>query len=101
MATAYDHEEGPVAPKIGWSEKLEQARKYKQEGNEQYKAGDYKAAIRRYHKAHLYLKGIESVQEPLPFPGMGEGRKEDKPPEEVKQEVTKLKVDCFNNLAGW
>ena len=41
-------------------EKLQTALNYKNEGNELYKAKNYKKAMRKYHNAIMYLKGIDN-----------------------------------------
>ena len=41
-------------------EKLQTALNFKNEGNELYKAKDYKKAMRKYHNGILYLKGIDN-----------------------------------------
>ena len=41
-------------------EKLKQALAFKDEGNSFYKVKDYKKAMRKYHNAILYLKGIDT-----------------------------------------
>ena len=41
-------------------EKLEKSLAFKDEGNTLYKAKEYKKAMRKYHNAILYLKGIDN-----------------------------------------
>ena len=41
-------------------EKLEKSLAFKDEGNNFYKAKEYKKAMRKYHNAILYLKGIDN-----------------------------------------
>ena len=41
-------------------EKLEKSLTFKDEGNNLYKAKEYKKAMRKYHNAILYLKGIDN-----------------------------------------
>ncbi len=38
-------------------DKLGKALNFKEQGNELYKAGDYKKALRKYHNAVMYMKG--------------------------------------------
>ncbi|XP_013407752.1 tetratricopeptide repeat protein 9C [Lingula anatina] len=78
------------------ADKLNQAKSFKNEGNEQYKKKNYKNAIRNYHKALLYLKGVGASN---PFSQLT-GEQEPILPPEVQEEVTKLKSDCYNNLAA-
>ena len=50
-------------------EKLKEAKLFKDAGNELYKSGDFKSAARKYHRAILYLKGIDSdLHGGSPFP---------------------------------
>jgi hypothetical protein len=49
--------------------KLKQAKVFKDAGNELYKSGDFRSAAKKYHRAVLYLKGIDSdVHGGTPFP---------------------------------
>jgi hypothetical protein len=41
-------------------EKLKFAKEFKNAGNQLYKSGDFKGAAKKYHRAVLYLKGIDS-----------------------------------------
>ena len=41
-------------------EKLQEAKVFKDAGNELYKSGNFKGAAKKYHRAILYLKGIDS-----------------------------------------
>ena len=90
-------------PKVPWGEKLNKARFYKQDGNENYKAGKYKTAIGKYHRALLFLKGIKDAQQNIPLmPVMEEGAVErgNGISDSALEEVTQLQCDCFNNLSG-
>ena len=40
--------------------KLKEAKVFKDAGNELYKSGNFKGAAKKYHRAILYLKGIDS-----------------------------------------
>ena len=53
MATA-------VAPKATIEQKLDTAAEFKDAGNGFYKASDFKAAAGKYHRAILYMKGIDN-----------------------------------------
>ena len=88
-------------PKITWEEKLNQARDYKAQGNDRYKANEYKQAIGKYHRALLFTKGIEDAQHSMPFmPETEEYNPNKKIPESAQKEVYELKLACYNNLAG-
>eukprot|EP00918_Siedleckia_nematoides_P092856 GHVU01203820.1.p1 GENE.GHVU01203820.1~~GHVU01203820.1.p1 ORF type:complete len:226 (+),score=42.03 GHVU01203820.1:209-886(+) len=97
-------EGGSLPANITWEEKLSKALEYKQLGNEKYKSGNFKQAIGKYHRALLYLKGIDhakasSMQAIQAALGAGD-RPSDNLSEEAKKEVTALQVDCYNNLAA-
>ena len=81
-----------------WQEKIEQARQYKASGNGSYKEKQWKSAVGQYHRALLFIKGLEASQQPmlmdLPV------KEQPKVPPEILSEARKLKVDCYNNLAG-
>ena len=87
-------------PKISWQDKLVSARKYKLEGNEKYKAGMHRAAIGKYHRALLFLKGIREPHKGMRL--LEEKRSDDKNPisEEALNESSQLECDCYNNLSG-
>jgi len=76
--------------------KLDQAKTYKADGNACFKSGEFKKAISKYHRALLYIRGIEENQKKY-LPGQ-----EDIAPlkEEMAEEVKNLKRDCHNNLAN-
>jgi len=77
---------------------LDQAKVYKCDGNARFKEGARKQAISKYHRALLYLRGIEESQrraQHLPGQQSVEPLSED-----MQQEVETLKVDCYNNLAA-
>ena len=46
--------------KISVAQKLDKALEYKDIGNSFYKEGNFKNAARNYHRAILYLKGIDT-----------------------------------------
>jgi len=86
-------------------EKVTLAKKFKAEGNECHKKQDFKQAIGKYHRALLQLKGVGSSKSA----GLGAFISEEdmesmgysgKITEEMKQDVTRLTADCYNNLAG-
>ena len=49
-----------MAGKISIEEKLKEATRYKEMGNELYKMKDYRAAAVKYHRSIIYLKGIDN-----------------------------------------
>lgn len=87
------------------TEKLANAKKFKEEGNECHKCKQYKRAVGKYHRALLQLKGIGSAKSSglgslLSDKDMEELGYGGNVPEEVRHEVTKLTADCYNNLAA-
>ena len=99
MAEAFPS--GTSQPIITWEEKLEKAQSYKAEGNTFYQESNYKSAIGKYHRAILYLKGIEGALQGL---SMGFGQSQNEAAIRIsdagKAEVQLLKIACYNNLAG-
>ena len=88
-------------PRVPWEEKLAQAKSFKQDGNEKYKSGAHKSAIGKYHRALLYLKGINDAQQGAPLMPVLEDSELSRPiPETAQNEVKQLQVDCYNNLSG-
>lgn len=81
-----------------WKEMLKQAKSFKEEGNALFKGKMYKKAAGKYHRGLLYLKGIESKQNQLPFPF------QNTEPVHLSSDdlaaVSALRVDIYNNLAG-
>lgn len=79
-------------------EKLEKAISLKNEGNCFYKIKDYRNAMKKYHRAILYVKGLNKQQ---PFENLldaGNGEREMS--EEFKQKAQETESSCYNNLAG-
>ena len=94
-------EQSPASFKLTWEDKLEKAHAYKNEGNASFKAKAHKSAIGKYHRALLYLKGIDASKQGSLMPNVfGDREVEVKMPEDVQEEFDKLKADCYNNLAG-
>ncbi|KAK8782812.1 hypothetical protein V5799_015841 [Amblyomma americanum] len=73
---------------------FEHAKVCKQEGNELYKSQMIKPAIRKYHQCLLYVRACQSKYDtavhPPPVPVNAE----------VKEQLERLKADCYNNLAA-
>ena len=88
-------------PKITWEVKLEQARDFKSQGNERYVNQQYKQAIGKYHRALLFVKGIEDAQHSMPYmPETEEYQHKRQIPDDAQKEIYDLKLACYNNLAG-
>lgn len=73
-------------------DKIEQAERYKAEGNELFRNGDFKPAIKKYHYGLLYIKGIGEKH-----PVTGE---QHILTSEWKLRHDQMKFGCYNNLAG-
>uniref|UniRef100_A0A023G4G0 Putative fkbp-type peptidyl-prolyl cis-trans isomerase n=1 Tax=Amblyomma triste TaxID=251400 RepID=A0A023G4G0_AMBTT len=73
---------------------FEHAKVCKQEGNDLYYNHQIKPAIRKYHECLLYVRACQSKYDtavnPSPVPVSPE----------VKEELERLKADCYNNLAA-
>ena len=86
------------------NEKLKCAQQHKEEGNTKFKEKDYTKAVGKYHRALLYVKGIEASSKPNPVQCMMGGTppspQDYQIPDELKPIVLQLKADCNNNLAG-
>jgi len=76
-------------------EKLAKANVLKDEGNAFYKQRDYKNAMKKYHRALLYVKGLNAEH---PFAVVLNGGSEMS--EELVQQLKNTEVSCYNNLAG-
>ena len=77
-------------------EKLEKSLAFKDEGNNLYKAKEYKKAMRKYHNAILYLKGINNDLHGSSV----DPNSEKKITEEMEQECIKASISVYNNLAA-
>eukprot|EP00795_Rhopilema_esculentum_P002718 gene2718-931_t len=89
-------------PATTMEEKVEKALGLKSEGNEHFKNKDYKSAIRKYHNALLYVKGLldraktyQSLGTALPEVTM-----QSPPSDELEEKIKELQLTCYNNLAG-
>ena len=82
-------------------EKVEKAFALKNEGNEHFKANDVQSAIRKYHNALLYVKGLANRFATLQSLGTGfSGSENEDISEESKRKIKELQFLCYNNLAG-
>ena len=78
--------------------RLTKAKSLKQEGNEFFRVGGWKKAIRKYHHALMYCKGITDKLDIIPGLAAAGGVKAS---EEEKREASEVTVAVTNNLAGW
>lgn len=74
------------------AERIEKAESYKVEGNEFFTKKEYKSAMKKYHFALLYLKGIGEKH-----PVTGE---QNILTDEWKKRYDETEFGCYNNLAG-
>ena len=77
--------------------RLDQAKSLKQEGNEFFKQNEWKAAIRKYHHALMYCKGIMDKLDFIPGLAAAGGLRATEKQEKEASDVT---VAVTNNLAG-
>lgn len=76
---------------------LQEAFRLKTEGNARYQEKNLRAAIGRYHRALLVLRGLDSeVTSAL----QGFGSQVPKLNPEQEELLRNTQVDCYNNLAG-
>jgi len=89
--------------KLTIPEKVAEATRYKEAGNSLYKEKKYKAAAGKYHRALLYLKGIDVdlhgtpafLQEMCVHPGQ-----QNTMPPELEQQCIQLNISVHNNLCA-
>lgn len=80
------------------SEKLVRAKELKEIGNTLFKSGDTKNAVKKYHHALMFIKGISSSD--LGIPGLPSELMNEKATEEERQMGDELTVLIHNNIAG-
>ncbi|XP_037666034.1 tetratricopeptide repeat protein 9C-like [Choloepus didactylus] len=74
----------------------QEAQLYKEEGNQRYREGKYRDAVRRYHRALLQLRGLDPSL-PSPIPNLGpQGPALTSEQENI---LYSTQTDCYNNLA--
>ncbi len=95
-------------------ERVHIAEEYKSDGNECYKQQKIKDAIGKYHRALLYVKGLDSMAQQdvvQRLIGVGGGFNSDGPqnfgdiigkllPDDIESRVAGIQQGCYNNLAG-
>lgn len=77
--------------------RLEEALSLKERGNEFFGEREWKKAVRKYHHALMYCKGITDKLDVIPGLAAAGGLKST---EEEKREATAITVAVTNNLAG-
>ncbi|XP_072032077.1 tetratricopeptide repeat protein 9C-like [Amphiura filiformis] len=97
-------------------ERVHQAETYKTDGNECYKQQNMKGAIGKYHRALLFVKGLDSmaqqdvVQRVIGIGGGGGGNSDGPQnfgdiigkllPDDIEKRVANIQQGCYNNLAA-
>lgn len=84
-------------------EKLQTALNFKNEGNELYKAKEYKKAMRKYHNGILYLKGIDNDLHGTPSflqAASVDPDSEKKISDQMELECINANISIYNNLAA-
>ena len=82
------------------SDKLGKAGQLKDEGNREFKAGAYRAAIKKYHHSLMYTRGVVSAGDiSSAIPGMEQMVKY-VATEEENRAAKELSLVLSNNLAG-
>ena len=81
------------------SDKITKARVLKDEGNSAFRAGNYKTAIRKYHYALMYTKGVTGQVDMSALPGLEQVSRFVATAEE-KSEAKEITLNVSNNLAG-
>ncbi|KAL8567780.1 hypothetical protein ACOMHN_009088 [Nucella lapillus] len=77
---------------------IKNAKVLKSEGNAEYKAHSFKAAIRKYHRALFFLRAVGLTVE-SEF-GALTGKSDSVLPAKMLEEKEQLKSACYNNLAA-
>lgn len=81
-------------------ERLQEALLLKEQGNQRYREGRFRAAAGRYHRALLQLRGLEPgpAPAPVPVPDLGPRTPVLTPAQE--DALRNTQTACYNNLAG-
>lgn len=80
------------------SEKLARAKELKNVGNTLFKSGETKNAVKKYHHALMYIKGISSLDHGIP--GLPSEFMYEKVTEEEGKMGDELTALIHNNIAG-
>ena len=81
--------------------KLQTALKFKEEGNVLYKSKDFKKAMRKYHNAILYMKGIDNDLHGTPEflkTSSVNPDSEKKIDDELEDKCIEANISIYNNL---
>jgi len=80
------------------ADKLARANVLKEEGNVAFKKGDWKGAMRAYHQANLFVKGLDTARAGSGFVPAGIGAKP--LPADQVEAIAKMEVALNLNLAA-
>jgi hypothetical protein len=89
--------------KLSIEEKLQTALKFKEEGNQFYKDGNFKKAAGKYHRAVLYMKGIDTDLHGTPAflqAASVDPNHEKHIKKETEQRCIEINISVYNNLAA-
>ncbi|TFJ97575.1 Tetratricopeptide repeat protein 9C [Platysternon megacephalum] len=78
-------------------QRLQQAQRFKEDGNRCYKEGRFRDAVSRYHRALLQLRGLDPS---VPSPLQAFGREQPPVTPEQERALHGTQTDCYNNLAA-
>ena len=79
------------------SERILTCRELKEEGNKLFKSQEWRLAMKKYHHALMYIKGITDKRTALA--GMEDTLDIQKPTEQEKKDATELILSLWNNLS--
>ena len=79
------------------SEKIAKCRELKDEGNELFKAKQWKIAMKKYHHALMYINGVTDRLDSLPWLEATLGRQQ--PSQQDRKDAVELMLSLLNNLS--
>lgn len=97
-ALARDHTMQAPVPANTPEEKLARATTLKEQGNEAFKKGDWKAAMLAYHQANLFVKGLDTARSGAGLVPSGLGAKPLSPA--LVEAIAKMELSLNLNLAA-
>ena len=93
--------EQPAKDPLTPNDKIEKAFDMKNEGNSLFKAQNIQGAIKKYHSALLYVKGLFDRKGILRGLGADCSDTSDEDDTDVnRKKIKELQFLCYNNLAG-
>ena len=82
------------------SDKLVKAHQLKDRGNDEFKSENFKSAIKKYHHALMYTRGVVKQGDMSLIPGLEVVTRFSQPSKEEKRAANELTLVLSNNLAG-